>query len=220
MRKAITQIQSEEGPTSIFICGREPNPFKRLRNQVRNWKQERRRKEAAQLIEAGRPRPRTMEEMIRYIKATHHGSERDPSYPLYEERRRNLRCALLQQYQPELLGEEKPIRPPKDLSDEQEVLRWDKELREQLKERERRSAAVSEEAFPMDYRLFVVDRGEDGQLEVELELIHGEMGCSYGGNRRVMEPILKDIYWYYGVSQEDIRQKTKRYRMLETILSK
>lgn len=220
MRKAITQIQGEDGPTSVFICGREPNPFKRMKNRIRSWNQEKRREKAAQLIEAGRPRPKPMEEMIRYIKATHHASECDPSYPLYEERKRNLRCSLIQQYQPELLGEEKPIRPLKDLSDEQELLRWNRECREQIAERERRAAAVPEEAFPMDYRLFVVDRGEEGQLEVELELVHGELGCSYGGNKRVMDPILKDIYWYYGVSQEDIRQKTKRYRTLETILSK
>ena len=70
----------------------------------------------------------------------------------------------------------------------------------------------------MDYHFYVIDQGENGQLEIEADFIHQELCCSYGGNKEKLWPILKDIYLYYGISREDTKQKTERYRMLESIL--
>ena len=45
---------------------------------------------------------------------------------------------------------------------------------------------------------------------------------SYSGNKKVMkqfEKISKDLYIYYGVSEDDIKKKTERYLSLVTALS-
>ena len=47
-------------------------------------------------------------------------------------------------------------------------------------------------------------------------------GISYSGNKKVMkqfEKISKDLYIYYGVSEDDIKKKTERYLSLVTALS-
>jgi hypothetical protein len=82
--------------------------------------------------------------------------------------------------------------------------------------------SVSEMELPMDFHVYeiVVD---DGTLEMEVDYYWEIFGVSFSGNRRGMKKmnrIQKDLYLYYGVSQEDIRQKSERYHSLLAALSK
>ena len=59
-------------------------------------------------------------------------------------------------------------------------------------------------------------------LEMEIDYIWNIFGMSYSGNKKVMkqfEKISKDLYIFYGVSEDDIKNKTKRYLSLVTKLS-
>lgn len=219
MKRAVTKIGGADGPTAIFLCGKEQSFFERLKSRLRWWKHERQRRMVARLLAETPLIPHTIAETLSYIKERYPIEEQNADCcQMYEERRNNLRFSLIQKRQPDLLGEIIPVRPPKDLSDEQEVLRWQQEVRQQSEEMERRAAAVPKEDFPMDYHFYVIDQGENGQLEIEADFIHQELCCSYGGNKEKLWPILKDIYLYYGISREDTKQKTERYRMLESIL--
>ena len=56
----------------------------------------------------------------------------------------------------------------------------------------------------------------------EIDYIWNIFGISYYGNKKVMkqfEKISKDLYIYYGVSEDDIKKKTERYLSLVTALS-
>jgi len=75
------------------------------------------------------------------------------------------------------------------------------------------------EVFPIDYHLFIINKGGHGTLIIELDTFHPNLSASYSGNKKIMEPILKDIYIYFGVSQEDIDYRTNRYEMLLAVLS-
>ena len=62
----------------------------------------------------------------------------------------------------------------------------------------------------------------DNFLEVEIDYTWNIFGMSYSGNKAVMKKLKKiarDLYSYYGVTEEDIRNKTKRYSSLVTNLS-
>lgn len=65
----------------------------------------------------------------------------------------------------------------------------------------------------MDFHLYEI-RIDGGSLEIAIDSIWNIFGISYSGNKKGMkqlQKISKDMYSYYGVSEEDIKQKTKRY---------
>ena len=60
-------------------------------------------------------------------------------------------------------------------------------------------------------------------MHILIEKNYGYLGGGAQGNRKYMKEfgrISKDIYKYYGVSEEDIRNKTERYKNLVTELSR
>lgn len=125
-----------------------------------------------------------------------------------------MRFALVQRERIDLL----PAQPQlKDFRDKEEVMRWQKELDEWQKAAEEVVEKLPKESFNMDYHLFTLDKGEDGSMQVELEMNRELLQIQYSGNG--FDLILKDIYLYYGVSEEDIANKTERYQNLVTILA-
>lgn len=217
----VSIIGGADGPTSVFVVGKtgKGNPIERLKQGIWSRRYEKKRRAAALKIQADGCNPHTIEETLAYFQKAYQAVEVADTYAHYEDRRKSLRLSLIQRYRPELLGEEQPVQPPGDLRDQQAAEEWWRRVSEQIREREQRAEAIPEDVFPVEYHLFLADRGEDGQLEAEVESLHGQFSCSYAGKKEVLEPMLKDLYLYYGVSAEDIRQKTERYRMLEQVLS-
>lgn len=65
-------------------------------------------------------------------------------------------------------------------------------------------------------------RTEQGSLQLEVDLEKEFFGISYSSRakeRKYFTKIMKDLYCYYGVTEEDIRRKSERYRVLVTVLS-
>ena len=59
-------------------------------------------------------------------------------------------------------------------------------------------------------------------VEIEVDYTWNIFGISYSGNKSVIKRfkrIARDLYCYYGVSEEDIKNRTKRYSSLVTELS-
>ena len=75
--------------------------------------------------------------------------------------------------------------------------------------------------IPMDFHIYEISLG-DGCLEMEIDYHWNIFGISYSGSKKSMKrmkEIAKDLYLYYGVSEEDIRTKSERYHSLLATLS-
>lgn len=62
----------------------------------------------------------------------------------------------------------------------------------------------------------------DNYLEIEIDDNSDTFGVSFSGSKNEMkcfQKIAKDLYIYYGVSEDDIRNKTERYLSLLSVLS-
>ena len=73
----------------------------------------------------------------------------------------------------------------------------------------------------MDFYIYEINM-EQGRMEVEVNYDKNVFGISYSGSKKVikqMKEIAKDLYLYYGVSEDDIRNKSERYHALLAILS-
>lgn len=54
---------------------------------------------------------------------------------------------------------------------------------------------------------------------IEIEYQYDVLSMGYSGDTKWGDTICKDIYSYYGVTEEDIKNKTKRYQTLLSILA-
>lgn len=73
----------------------------------------------------------------------------------------------------------------------------------------------------MNFHIYEINM-EDGRVEIEVNYDKNVFGISYSGSKKTikqMKEIAKDLYLYYGVSGEDIRNKSERYHALLAILS-
>lgn len=206
-KTAVTFISGEDGPTSIWIAGgkgRRPG----LRDRIRQKRFLRRRKRAEASITAD---PHTLDEVIAYMKERYGARELEPDEHSVQEQRKGCREALIQKHAPRLLGDLQTIDGPDHMDEEGMRLFWEK-----VQERSRRADAVPEEVFPMDYHVYEIRR-EDGSLRFEIELHWGILSGSFSGSRqemRILSGVCRDIYRYYGVTEEDIRTRSERYMAL------
>ena len=107
--------------------------------------------------------------------------------------------------------------PKPDVSNEESV----REYFCKIKTRSEMIAEMPDNVIPMNFHLYEIRIGDDS-LEMEIDYIWNIFGISYSGNKKVMkqfEKISKDVYIYYGVSEDDIKKKTERYLSLVTALS-
>lgn len=214
---AVTIIGGADGPTSVFIAGRrEKNVFKCFRMYMLSRKYRKKHEKAVKSIVPGE---HTIEETIEYMKKSYGALQVDASYPYYEERKMEFRYSRIRRTKPQLFCMERKIEEPENFDDEQAVKEWKKQIDEQDKECRNIAQSISNEEFPSDYHMFIIDKGEQGNVEIELDTYDPGISVSYSGDKNVMENILKDIYRFYGVSQADIEHKTDRYKALVAVLS-
>lgn len=210
-KNGVSIIGGADGPTSIFIAGRtQKKPLKvRIRNIIYRF----RRKIVEKKVVAGE---HTLDELVQYAKNSYHLMEINSSEKKYIEQQKNLKESLILQHKPEVLGEMKDIPEP-DISNE-------KSIREYFCKIEARSemiAKMPDNVIPMNFHLYEIRIGDDS-LEMNIDYIWNIFGISYSGNKKVMKQfkkISKDLYIYYGVSEDDIKKKTERYLSLVTALS-
>ena len=211
-KNAVSIIGGSDGPTSIFIAGRSgKRPLKvRIRSYIRKYK----RNKAAKKIAAG---AHTLEEVVAYAMDTYGAVEVNRSQWRYVEQRKYLKESLILQYKPEVLGEMKDISKP-DISSEASV----REFWDQLEKRREMIAEIPDSALPMDFHIYEIQIEEDS-LEMEVDYRWNYFGMSYSGNKQAakrFKKISQDLYIYYGVSEDDIRKKSKRYSALLAALSR
>ena len=134
----------------------------------------------------------------------------------YLEQRRCLKASLVMRYRPDLIGELMDLKPPR--GEDAEAL---KIFLGQIQERNNRAAEIADDIFPLDFHIYEIVRPENGKMQVEVETVWHVLGGSVSGDKKTMKQLkelLKKIYLYYGVNEEDIKNETERYKSLLTIL--
>ena len=134
--------------------------------------------------------------------------EVSPSDETYQTEYSNMRASFLLQYRLELLG---------DLTEPQRPQQWDEksvmEFMKQIEQRTEAARAVPKTEFDIDFHLYR-KTGWDFEMSISIEKTYESFSGSASGSKRVMRRYGADfrkVYRYYGVSQEDIRQRTKRF---------
>ena len=210
-KSGVSIIGGADGPTSIFIAGRaQKRPLKvRIRSILYRFK----RKIAEKKVVAGE---HTLDELVQYAKNSYNLIETNLSERKYIEQQNNLKESLILQHKPEILGEMKDIPKPNIYNE--------KSIREYLCKIEARREMIAEmpdNVIPMKFHLYEIRIGDDS-LEMDIDYIWNIFAISYSGNKKVMkqfQKISKDLYIFYGVSEDDIKKKTERYLSLVTALS-
>lgn len=206
-RAADVTVKGADGPTSVFLVGKERR--ERISKRIRKYLYRKKKNRIAKRITAD---AHTLEETASYIKEKYHAVEEAQQSRNYREQRNSLKETLIIRNKPELLGDLIRLEIPKEQDKEslEEFLRL-------LGQRNKMSQAVPDEVFPVDFRLYRIDFAGKGEMEVAIEYNWEQFSISYSGDKKIikqMREIMKDIYLYYGVTQEDIEQQTERYTSL------
>lgn len=221
-KAAVAIIGGSDGPTSVFVAGKQnggrKNPLRRFRDRNRKRQYMKRKARAAREIT---PNPHTPDELAAYITEKYHAVELAWDTARVKEGFRSMKASIVRREQPELLERQGLIAPEKkqpDFADENAVREW----LAYAKEYEERAASFAAPLVPMDYHIYEIRSGISGSVQVELEKERGLLNVSFGSSKeegRRMQEICRDIYLYYGVSREDIENETERYLLLLTELA-
>lgn len=209
--KAVSIIGGADGPTSIFIAGKTGKLS--LKERIRRYFYQRRRKRVEGKIKPG---AHTLQEVAAYVVEKYHAVEMPEQRMSYIEQRKCLKESLIITNRPELLGDMKEIPKPEEYTDD--TIR---EMQRQIQLRSEMIADMPDDVIPMDFHIYEI-HGSEGYIEIAADSVWEILECSYSGSKRTMKQlreIVKDIYLYYGVTEEDIRNRSKRYASLITMLS-
>jgi len=204
-------IGGADGPTAIFLAGGDGK--KSLQSRVKTFFYRRSRKHAAKKITAG---THTLLEVAAYAVRKYKAVDMDTQNASYIEQKNNLKESLITEHKPELLGTLQEIARP-DFSDQESV----KEFLKQMEKRRTFIADIPDGELGMDYHIFQISM-QGGSLELEVDYRWDYFGISWSGDDKAMKKLKKisrDLYLYYGVSEKDIKEKTRRYKSLVTALS-
>lgn len=210
-KSAVTTINETDGPTSIFIAEKPKNQSLKVRIKkcIYNIK----RKKAEKTITAN---PHSLTETVQYAKDKYELIETAPTDREYIEQQKCLKSSLILQHKPEVLGNMQTIPKP-DYSDEESVKKYFEKIVAQREMIEN----MPDNILPMDFHLYKMQIG-NALLEMATDYTWNIFSISYYGNKKEIkkfEKISKELYMYYGVSEDDIKNKTKRYSSLVTTLS-
>lgn len=197
-------IGKPDGPTAYFLIGGK-NHKPTLKQRFQKWRFAKRKARAARKITAN---PHSLDEVCEYIKTKLGFEEMEQSSKVYQHEYREMRAGFLMQHAPELLGELKE-RPKLKGQSEEEI----KEFMEAVERQKQAAVQVPKEEFDIEFRMFKKQLG-DTEYHVQVEKRYGHIGGGASGSTKAVKgfnKVFKEIYRYYGVSEEDIAEKSKRY---------
>lgn len=119
-----------------------------------------------------------------------------------------LRASYVLQYKPELLGDLAYIP---DLAEHTEVAIT--KYLDQIKMRQEAAKKIPAEVFDIDFHKFIKEDG-DNEAHFIIEKTRDYICGGASGNNNIVRKHNRDfkqVYKYYGVSQEDIDNKTDRF---------
>lgn len=209
-------ISGADGPTAIFIGGKKTGLLG-VRQLIYNAKQKRKRARIEKTIKAN---ARTFDEVLQYANEKYGAKEVDVNSRIYKIRKSECKNGLVQNHNPELLQAIPQIQPlsPKEMQKEDKLKEWLEQVDKQAQQISNLMEAIPESVFPMDFHLYSI-KVEAGELEIETEKNREYFAIGWtGGNSKELLKIQKELYLYYGVSDNDIKSRSMRYNTLIMIL--
>lgn len=216
-------IGGADGPTSIFLAGRT--------DANKQGKEELERKKRLERLKETLPtEPHTLEEVEQYLTEKWQAEKLPGENQEAVFMEQALRTSLVLTRRPELLNspEPKPLNPKAPKKEQMAFV-------EQIQKRFEEAEKISAEEFPLDFQVYRICPGKkeqaslkdsetiensrvDVQVEKNFQML--QVSFQYEGEeeKQKMEEIVKDIYLYYGVTEEDKEKGTERFLMLASIL--
>lgn len=204
MRKEITRIEGSDGPTAVFIAGKSEGKIS-LKHRIQRFINKSRRNHIGKTIKAD---AHTLDQVCEYIVSVLGYKELDSHLPEYQDEYNELRASYILQYKPELLGELANI-PDLTEHTEKAITKY----LEQIKMRQEAAKKIPAEVFDIDFHKFIKEDG-DNEAHFIIEKTRDYIGGGASGNNNTVRKHnreFKQVYKYYGVSQEDIDKKTERF---------
>lgn len=210
--EATSFIGGADGPTSIFLIGRD-NKNITWKQRIQRARNKARRKRIMKSLKAD---AHTMDEVSGYVMNELGYRETDKSDSQYQEEYGQMRSSFLIQYQPDLLGE--LSNAPKLESHDEESL---KKFLEQLEKRQKAAEDIATDLFDIDLHIYT-KKEKKLESSIIIEKRYEYIGGSATGSKRAMKKfnaLFRKIYLYYGVTQKDIDEHSKRYEDVVRILA-
>lgn len=208
---SVSIIGGADGPTSIFIVGKggKVKLTTRIQNYFRIIKRNRIKK---QII----ANSHTLEEVVEWLKREHGAVEVSQQSHNYLEQKQSLKASLIMRHRPDLLGELINLEPPE--GEDVEAL---KAFCEKIQERRNKAAEIADDIFPIDFHIYEIKWSENDRMRIGVETVWQVLDGSFSGDKKTMKQLrklYKKIYLYYGVTAEDIKNETERYKSLLGVL--
>ena len=204
---SVSVIGGAEGPASIFIAGKSGKV--KLTTRIQNYFRKLKRNRVKKRITAN---PHTLEEVVELMKREYGAEEVSQQTFKYQEQRKCLKASLVMRHRPDSLGELMDLELPK--RDDVETL---KTFFEQIQKREKIAAEIADDIFPLDFHIYEIKCPKNCMMQIGVETIWQVLDGSFSGDKgtmKEMKKLFREIYLYYGVTAEDIKNETERYKSL------
>ena len=205
---SVSIIGGADGPTSIFIAGKGGKV--KLTTRIQNYFRKLKRNRVKKRITAN---PHTLEEVMELLKRKYGAKEVSQQSHNYLEQRKCLKASLVMRHRPDLLGKMVDLKPPEGEDVEALKAFW-----EQIQEREKMAAEIADDIFPLDFHIYEIMCPENCRMQIGVETVWQVIDGSFSsGDKKTMKELKKlfrEIYLYYGVTAEDIKNETERYKSL------
>lgn len=208
---SVSIIGGADGPTSIFIAGKGGKV--KLTTRIQNYLRKLKRNIVKKRITAN---PHTLEEVVELLKREYGAVEVSQQSHNYLEQRKCLRASLVMRHRPDLLGELMDLEPHEGEDVEAIKAFW-----RQIQEREKMAAEIADDIFPLDFHIYEIKCPENCMMQIGVETVWQVIDGSFSGDKKTMKQLrklFKKIYLYYGVTAEDIKNETERYKSLLGVL--
>ena len=200
----ISVLVGADGPTSVCLLKR--NQKLTVKQKLHKFKYNLKRAHVEKTLKAG---GHTLDEVMAYLVKVHGFAELDKEE--IEEEYEEMRASFLIQHAPKLLGEYAKLPKPKSESQEDLL-----EYMRQARERVQKAKEIPETEFDIDFHKFQISFGDvNDNIYFVIEKRFGHIGGGASGNKKIVkrfQRLDKDIHRYYGVTEEDIRTKSGRYK--------
>ena len=204
---SVSVIGGADGPASIFIAGKSGKV--KLTTRIQNYFRKLKRNRVKKRITAN---PHTLEEVVELMKREYGAEEVSQQTFKYQEQRKCLKASLVMRHRPDSLGELMDLELPK--RDDVETL---KTFFEQIQKREKIAAEIADDIFPLDFHIYEIKCPKNCMMQIGVETIWQVLDGSFSGDKgtmKEMKKLFREIYLYYGVTAEDIKNETEMYKSL------
>lgn len=205
-------VGGSDGPTSVAVIKKTSKlTFKqkvqKIRYKIKRSCVERKIK----------PESHSMDEVMEYIINKHDFVELDKS--MVEQEYKEMRTSLLMQQAADLLGEY-GIMPQLKSESREDIQAY----LQKFQEIKQRAMDIPTTEFDIDFHKFQrIYEGDEKDMYITIEKRFSYIGGGVSGNKKMVkrfQRIYKDIHKFYGVTREDIENKSKRYEQLVRALTR